>query len=176
MPVRFVTRKARCASCSRPFAPVGNQKFCTPACRGDLPRIEEKACAVCGAIFNVLTKGRKRVTCSDDCRVRRNRILATLSGSRAAARKARKLRLRGVAVEAVNPIKVLERDRWTCQLCGIRTPKKLRGTYDDRAPEIDHIIPIAEGGEHSYRNVHCACRKCNIAKAGVAKGQLRLFG
>ena len=94
----------------------------------------------------------------------------------AARRKARKLKQRGVATEVVNPLRVLERDKWTCQLCGEKTPKRLRGSYDDRAPEVDHIIPIAVGGEHSYRNVQCACRSCNIAKSATPKGQLRLFG
>lgn len=97
------------------------------------------------------------------------------SGAKAARRRARKLKLRGVRVEAVNLLEVLERDKWTCQLCGIKAPKKLRGTYDDRAPEVDHIIPIAQGGEHSYRNTQCACRKCNIAKSANPMGQLRLF-
>lgn len=98
------------------------------------------------------------------------------TGLKSARRKARKVKLRGVRVETVNLLKVLERDNWTCQLCGIKTPKKLRGTYDDRAPEVDHIVALAAGGEHSYRNTQCACRKCNIAKSGAAKGQLRLFG
>lgn len=98
------------------------------------------------------------------------------SGERAAARKARKLRIRGVSVEVVNPLKVLDRDGWFCQLCGAKTPKRLRGSYDDRAPEVDHIIPIAQGGDHSYSNTQCACRKCNLSKSSKPLGQMRLFG
>lgn len=97
-------------------------------------------------------------------------------GTKAAERKARKLKMRGVAVEAVNPIVVLDRDKWTCQLCGTKTPKRLRGTYESRAPEIDHIVPISQGGEHSYSNVQCACRACNLSKSGRPLGQMRLFG
>ena len=107
---------------------------------------------------------------------RNAKLTQRLTGKKAASRNARKLRQRGVTVEAVNPIVVLERDRWTCQLCGIRTPKKMRGTYNDNAPEVDHILPIAKGGEHSYRNTQCACRKCNITKSSKAQGQTRLFG
>jgi 5-methylcytosine-specific restriction endonuclease McrA len=103
-------------------------------------------------------------------------MLAIASGSRAASRKARKLKQRGVTVELVNAVRILERDNWTCQLCGVKTPRKLRGTFDDRAPEVDHIRSLAEGGEHSYRNVQCACRKCNLAKSGRSKGQMLLFG
>lgn len=98
------------------------------------------------------------------------------SGMLRAYRKARKLKLRGVSVEVVNPLTVLSRDKWTCQLCGVKTPRKLRGTYEPTAPEVDHILPIAKGGEHSYANTQCACRKCNLAKSATPMGQMRLFG
>lgn len=78
--------------------------------------------------------------------------------------------------EHIDPMVVLDRDRWTCQLCGVKTPKKLRGTKEKRAPEVDHIVPIARGGQHNYRNVQCACRQCNKSKLAKVLGQLRLFG
>jgi predicted nucleic acid-binding Zn ribbon protein len=90
-------------------------------------------------------------------------------------RKANKMRKRGATVEMVNDLIVLARDGWRCHLCGVKTPSRLRGTYDDRAPEVDHIVPIAAGGEHSYRNTACACRRCNIAKGARPLGQLRLL-
>lgn len=91
------------------------------------------------------------------------------------AERARRKALHRVAkVETFDPIEVLERDRWRCHLCGVRTPKRLRGTYSDCAPELDHIIPLSVGGEHSRMNTACACRKCNIAKASRPLGQLRL--
>lgn len=104
------------------------------------------------------------------CRDKRERY------QKATSRKLGKLRLRTAVVESVNPLTVLRRDKWRCQLCGVKTPERLRGSYDDRAPEVDHIIPLAQGGEHSYRNTQCACRKCNISKASQPKGQMRLFG
>jgi 5-methylcytosine-specific restriction endonuclease McrA len=96
--------------------------------------------------------------------------------SKDAARKARKLRERGAAVEMVDAVRVFTRDGWRCQLCGAKTPQFLRGTYKARAPELDHIIPIAAGGEHSYRNTQCACRSCNAAKRDRPLGQMLLFG
>jgi 5-methylcytosine-specific restriction endonuclease McrA len=170
----FTVAKARCQACDKPFTNIsGVAVYCSDGCRSTATKayqrrrhaanrevrhcgcgaelgIAQRLCAVCGSAARKATK--------------------------AIHRKARKLRLRGVRVEQVNPLKVLERDRWTCQLCGTKTPKRLRGTYDDRAPEVDHIIPIAQGGEHSYLNTQCACRRCNLAKSGSAKGQLRLFG
>lgn len=92
-----------------------------------------------------------------------------------AARLARKALERTQTVERFDPLEVLERDGWRCHICGVNTPKRLRGTYADNAPELDHIIPLAAGGEHSRRNTACACRKCNIKKSDRPLGQLLLI-
>lgn len=78
--------------------------------------------------------------------------------------------------ERFEAITVLERDRWRCQLCGKKLNSKHRGTYRDDAPELDHIIPLSQNGEHSMRNTQCACRKCNLLKTDKGAGQQRLFG
>lgn len=91
------------------------------------------------------------------------------------ARVARKARMRCVQVEAVDPIKVFERDGWRCHLCGGKTIRARRGTYHPKAPELDHIVPLAKGGEHSYRNTACAHRSCNIAKSDDIVGQPSLL-
>lgn len=93
-----------------------------------------------------------------------------------AHRLKRKAKQRAVTVETVDPIKVFDRDGWRCQLCGVKTPKAKRGTYQPTAPELDHIVPIGKGGEHSYRNTQCACRQCNAAKSDTPRGQLLLVG
>jgi len=83
--------------------------------------------------------------------------------------------MRAVAVESVDPIKVFDRDGWRCQLCGKKTPKAKRGTYSRNAPELDHIMPLSLGGEHSYRNTQCLCRSCNGSKSNTPMGQLSLL-
>lgn len=87
----------------------------------------------------------------------------------------KRARKRGVTVEIVNALDVFERDGWICHLCDKKTLKSKRGTPHSRAPELDHIIPLAAGGEHSYRNVACACHACNMSKRAKPKGQLRLI-
>lgn len=87
----------------------------------------------------------------------------------------RRARLKGVAVERVQPFLVFARDGWRCQLCGCATPKRLLGTTSRRKPTIDHIVPISRGGQHSYANVQCACAACNNRKSARTKGQFRLF-
>lgn len=124
-------------------------------------------CAECGVSFEPKYGDQRRVYCSERCSLRAHRRVA---------KKAERARLRSAKVESVNPTKVFERDGWKCQMCGVRTPRKLRGTYDPRAPELDHIVPLSRGGAHSYRNTQCACRQCNHTKGNEHKGQLRLFG
>lgn len=75
----------------------------------------------------------------------------------------RRARLRDAFVESVDPITVFERDNYTCQLCGIECPKDSAVPQAD-APTIDHIIALANGGEHSYRNVQLLCFICNAVK------------
>lgn len=84
---------------------------------------------------------------------------------------------KGVAYQrGIRPAEVFARDGWRCQLCGIRTPKRLRGTYQPNAPEVDHIVPLSVAGSpgHVWSNVQCACRRCNMDKGNRTIGQLRL--
>jgi 5-methylcytosine-specific restriction endonuclease McrA len=169
----------RCACGATFSAKTKNQRRCSRDCPAAAPApiAPTVQCAVCGTSYR--KRRWDRGHCSVECRVKdrrsKTRERNRLSGAKAASRKARKLKQRGVTVETVNPLKVLARDGWCCQLCGRPTPRRLRGTYEARAPEVDHIIPLALGGEHSYRNTQCACRECNLLKSSMALGQLRLF-
>ena len=123
-------------------------------------------CRGCSIVFiTPRTPGNHRRVC-DGC----------LVAARASGKAKRKARMRGVYAENVNPLRVLARDKWRCQLCGIKTPQALRGTYHDAAPELDHIIPLSLGGPHSYINTQCACRKCNGRKRAKPMGQMLLVG
>ena len=62
---------------------------------------------------------------------------------------------------------VLERDGYKCRICGIS-----RQYLDDKVPglgeylrlEIDHIVPIAQGGTSDESNLQCLCWRCNSLK------------
>lgn len=71
-------------------------------------------------------------------------------------------RKRGAHVEHVEPLVVLERDDGICGICG--------RDVDPRHFDIDHVIPLARGGEHSYRNVQVAHRRCNQRKGARLLG------
>jgi 5-methylcytosine-specific restriction endonuclease McrA len=85
-----------------------------------------------------------RMVC-DDCRVGR---LGSCSRRRA--------RLRGVKVENVDHAVVYERDGGVCGICG--------EPVDVTDFHVDHIVPIALGGEHSYANAQVAHPACNKRK------------
>jgi hypothetical protein len=113
--------------------------------------------------------------CSDGCneadRQESRRANRRRHGSKSHKHRARK---HGVIYEPFNPLEVLARDRWRCQLCGIKTPQTKRGTIDDDAPELDHIVPLSKGGGHTRANTQCLCRRCNGKKSNTARGQLGL--
>lgn len=108
--------------------------------------------------------------CSPCARIRERK-----APSRRADKAYRKALERGKVhgAERFDPLEILVRDRWRCHICGISTPKRLRGTFHPQAPELDHIIPLALGGLHTRLNVACACRRCNGAKGSRPLGQLR---
>lgn len=92
-----------------------------------------------------------------------------------AAKQRRDLRYEGAFVEYIDIELLYFRDHGRCQLCGRKLNKKLIGNYkNNNAPTVDHIIPLAKGGLHEYRNVQLACRYCNSMKGAKEIGQLRI--
>ncbi len=88
---------------------------------------------------------------------------------KAHARK-RKARLRGASVRETVYLKALyERDGGRCRIC------EKPCAYD--VASVDHIIPIAHGGDHSYQNTQLAHLFCNMSRgAGRRPAQARLMG
>lgn len=157
---------SRCKPCGRIYGNANAHATRTANALAKHARI----CKRCGVSFQRMRNSTGRY-CSKAC----SRVHATKEEARRIARAARRSLERGATVEHVDPFKVFDRDGWRCQLCGIATPRRLRGSKAPNAPQLDHIEPIAKGGEHSYRNTQCACRKCNAAKGMGKGGQLRLF-
>ncbi|MGV0399782.1 HNH endonuclease [Corynebacterium segmentosum] len=70
---------------------------------------------------------------------------------------------RSVKVESVQRQEILERDNWTCMLCGEQISKTVMYP-DPYSPSLDHIVPIAEGGDHSKANIQASHLVCNVRK------------
>jgi hypothetical protein len=72
--------------------------------------------------------------------------------------------------------KILEADGYKCQACKKKTNPKLHPNHS-LYPNLDHIVPLAKGGQHVMHNLQCLCRKCNMKKHdGSLNDQLRLPG
>lgn len=177
-----------CIVCGEYFDSTHNKITCSNTCLHEyrhaeyrLAIIDEKSarppvkCGECGTEFRPGFGDKRTKYCSSKCNRRAyrreyRRLHGHSDSHRARARRA------GVEYEPISIMKVFDRDGWTCQICGISTPRKLRGSTKPNAPELDHVMPFALGGPHTYSNVQCACRSCNAEKGGTAViGQVGLF-
>lgn len=57
---------------------------------------------------------------------------------------------------------VIARDGGTCAFCG------------DPADTMDHLVPRAQGGSHTWENVVASCRKCNHHKGNRTPEQAKM--
>lgn len=140
--------------------------------------VAPRVCRQCGETFTPKPKPRLRRTmfyCTNECREDAKAVQRHHDRQRFGRKNRERAKHYGVEFEhGVTQRAVFERDKWTCQLCHRKTPKRLKGTNDLSAPELDHIVPMSQGGPHTWANVQCLCRKCNGLKAATTRGQLRL--
>lgn len=72
------------------------------------------------------------------------------------AMQARARRLGATVVEDFSRQEIIERDRSICHACGEFVPPELL--------ELDHVIPLKHGGQHTRENVRVAHRECNLRR------------
>lgn len=170
----------QCIQCSNSFVrKQGQSKFCSSLCRnehiasqGKIAResftsiaeahIRVSFCVVCSGFCEAPYQGPIRKFCSKSCE---NKLERTTPRYRAKRARRDALKRNALSAESVDPIAILNRDSWRCYLCGVHTPKELRGTYESNAPEVDHVVPLSKGGLHAESNLRCACRSCNRLKS-----------
>ena len=139
------------------------------------PALRIIECAWCSIVFSAVPWAKYVRHCSDECSAssratakQKARQTDWFKASRRKAKARRKARLRGaIGGVAIDPLTIFERDQWHCKGCGCWTPKDLRGTCHDNAPEMDHKMPIAKGGKHIDRNLQTLCRLCNGLKSDM---------
>lgn len=133
------------------------------------PKTYLSSCSHCGTSILVRMGPGTPRRCCDGCIASRKRA------ERQAAKARRRSIERSSVAEKIDPIEVFRRDGWKCHICGKDTPMSLRGSFEEMAPELDHIVPISKGGAHTWSNVACACRRCNGIKSNRPLGQIRLM-
>lgn len=62
-------------------------------------------------------------------------------------------------------LRVLERDGWTCQYCGL--------WMSTTEATIDHILPRSFGGATFDTNLRACCERCNKDKADTSEHYLK---
>lgn len=171
------------------YVPKGGRlrRFCSDECKVARHRLQcasyrkpirhNRTCARCGKAFVSIKPA--ALYCSPACKksvkYKRKKERGWKRPPQHAYWSKRNARYRAAIIEPVDPFVVFERDGWRCKICGRKTDPGRRGTSDPLAPELDHIMPLSRGGEHSYRNTQCSCRRCNMAKGNRPMGQLVLL-
>ena len=162
-----------CVWCDKLFVGrTANNKACSRACgrkfnwANDPRRVHkrERHCQ-CGQQIPL-----KRQFC-DDCRPARARE------TKRRLRRRRKARQRGARTsEPYWFADIAARDRYYCGICRKRVAMT-KAVPHPKAPTIDHIVPLAEGGEDAAANVRLAHFICNSERGNRGGGeQLAMIG
>lgn len=177
-------RRRPCATCGTSFIPRqvqitnGGGRYCSQRCNtaaqtaGNAPAAKAKARATFAANFaagiivrpsgpanpqwrggNVARRERMRESGLSAARLRRYRKANPDKVREQASRRAgRKVgRLPRGTVKRIGAAQ-----RWRCAICAV----SVKDGY-----HLDHIMPLARGGEHAARNVQLLCQTCNVRKS-----------
>jgi 5-methylcytosine-specific restriction endonuclease McrA len=68
----------------------------------------------------------------------------------------------------------MARDEWKCHLCGEEI-SRVEVHPHPLSATVDHVVPLAVGGKHSYENVRAAHFHCNNKK-GAKHGKCNHHG
>ena len=122
-------------------------------------RLAIHICKNCGQEYSIGATGYNSVKyCSEKCM---KRYAMRVKNDR----RIRKLKTRRRDTD-ITLEKLFRRDRGVCYLCGggCDWTDMVEGNAGENYPSIDHVIPVAKGGTHTWDNIKLAHRKCNTAK------------
>lgn len=125
-------------------------------------KAKKRYCRQCGKEF--YANRHQYLFCSEECRKKlwnKNHEIK------------RRIKIKAALVDKdITTDKLIIRDKNKCWLCGGMTNKADRIVHVDgwyeagpTHPSIDHVIPLAEGGKHSWDNVRLAHKICNERKS-----------
>lgn len=156
-----------CCECGQVFAAESaRQKVCSQKCRRQRANSSRRALfRACACGTQIPTRRQKCNFCLEVSRKEQRRR---------AKRRRRALKL-GAASEDYTLAEIAARDRRTCQLCGKRVAMTKQVPHS-KAPVIDHVLPLARGGDDTRANVQLAHFLCNSFKSDGGSQQLALVG
>ena len=111
-------------------------------------------CKECGKHFSTHIKDRKY--CSKTCSNR-------YQWRKAYTVRRTMIKKNGKIDHCISLEKLYKRDKGICHICTDKVNMNLN-TNDNMYGSIDHVIPLAKGGTHTWDNVKLAHRICNSIK------------
>lgn len=165
-----------CQQCGGAFVARRERRYCGAACEPKRLRPSRlgvdyippvRICPCCGLQWSAIRLVGSSPYCQTPyCQHQRARLIRDQRRRRKdGGSNVQRAKRAGVPYRYFDETRVLDRDGWTCQLCGVRMPRAARGSTKPNAPEFDHCIPLALGGPHTPENGQCLCRTCNGLKA-----------
>jgi predicted nucleic acid-binding Zn ribbon protein len=175
---------AECEHCGAtyPFlkrrtGPQAERRFCSPACRNRhhyerarrdgridewaktsrIRRLEsrpDRHCVICG---DVMALGKRKLCGAAECHGQYHSERMSVFAHE------RRARMAGVSSERFGKAEIFERDGWLCGICGSAVSRDARFP-DPSSPSLDHVVPLAAGGEHTRANTRCSHLGCNMRK------------
>jgi len=167
---------AQCPECRSDFIARRGRKYCSLACtqranwkrtaqrRKVKPQPETRPCVQCGVSFTTTFQSKR--FCGKSC---------LRTWHRRPGKDRRRARRAAAPYERIVRATVYARDGWRCGICN-KPVNRNAVVPHPKAPVLDHILPIAGGGSHTYANVQCAHFLCNSIKSDKGQDQLRLIG
>lgn len=146
----------KCAWCNVSFWSRGNGVTCGSGCGHHAKQGLTRQCELCGQGINRrIEPGRRQC---QECRT------SAMKAQRERLKIQRRTRVETQWVEYVSRIVVFKRDRYQCWIC-LGMVKRKYDSNDPASPTIDHVVPLAKGGTHSYANCRTAHAICNSLKS-----------
>lgn len=189
---RLVVGPPDCARCGEPVAEKrgvrgAKPKYCSVRCRNRASeaRHPDRVAARIAAQVVAKRTPKRSVICpfcetTYETARSRSRSCGSPECVRAAERDTtathgrRRRKLKAASGERISRRAILDRDKWTCQICRLAIDRTLRAP-NPGSPSLDHVIPLARGGRHAAVNLQAAHLGCNIRKSAKLKtSQLRL--
>lgn len=171
-------------------------KFCSQRC-GEITRgarlpepLAERTCALVECVVVFVPKRHAQRCCSEkhgklhynrEARADGRQAMNTGDPAKRRARLRKKTQLRRALTrtseaELIDRDLVGARDSWKCGICRRKVNQALAYPHR-RSASLDHVVPLSQGGSHTYANVRISHLGCNHARGNRGGGeQLALVG
>ena len=152
--------KWECLTCNSIILSNRKKLYCDNACRHkhnyvSAVRTHNIKCQECGKHKEV--SSRRKKYCSDEC-------VKKFSNRQKETKRRKAIRKNGKVDWDISIERLIKRDGIKCYLCGDDVIKH-NNTNHELYPSIEHVMPVAKGGTHTWDNVRLAHRKCNWEKS-----------